>query len=407
MIHHLRFGLVISALVALEAITCQIQLAQSAEVGDDPLSQVVRRCKEKLDIKSIAEFNKFIDQYKDVVEENAVPSGGNKWIEKCWSEKEAILALAELVKSYDRKRACKMDNVMRLDQYARKYIQNNTRSIVLKFFTLFGVNIAIKCKINILAHLKQADLEVDQLDFVYSMASPTGWNVLVNEYTKKSMKFGASSNIGGNLINRVAKLVPGLNQVDELEFMNFNHIMNEQTVAKETGSYTPEQVAVLPKLRDSMIKIIQSCKDLDQFYYNSVLSLAKLTELGLMVNFLNDHHESSHLLHKWIAATSFCQLMVRVTVTDSTSSIDFEIVHDDNAVVSRQKVYSYVCEWDEIVPEAVSSVWQASVPEGKWTKKKSAIFRPGMNQSMAKMRLLQFMLGLDRDFAKSNSVSTN
>lgn len=378
---------------------------------------IVQSCINKLDFKSLAEFGQFVDQFSRAKDDEAIKTTGHnltnkkgelRLVKRCLDERESILELDKLIKSYDKVRPCKYSEIGRLEEYANKYLFDNTKAIVSKFFTLFGVNIGINCKLNLLAHLKQADLEADQVDFIYSMASPSGWNVLINEYTKKSMKFGGSTHSDSNLINKIVKLVPGFTQVEHIDYLNFHHKLNDIKLVKgfrsinypyEMGSYKLlNGQEKRNNLIESIGKIINSCKNLDQFYLNSILSLARLKELGLLVNYLNEFQEPSLLLHKWLAAASFCQLMVRVRLIEEhkdKSEILFQIVHQDDLLSSRQRLYSYVAQFDEITEAARENVWRASVSGGQWRQKSEAIFPTGCDSSVAMKQVRQFIKGLE------------
>lgn len=419
-------------LAFLSTVVCLAELGSCANQNE----YIQAQCKNKLKFDTIAEFHQFAERFREY-ERRAAPSDASRHLKltdilglgdgsakqrdeiRCLNEREAIFALDELVANYNKKRPCKMGEIEKLERFAMKYLLNNAKSIVLPFFTLFGVNIGIKCKFYLLAHLKQADTEADQLDFIYSMASPTGWNVLINEYAKKSMKFGTSSHQDSQLINRIAKLVPGLSRVEHLEYLNFNHPLNDPTnsgkVMKENkglevDSYQLEQGDKWhSKIVESLNQISESCKNLDQFYVNSVLSLARLKELGLLVEYLSDIHEHSVVLHKWLAATSFCQLMVRVKILDDDSTlgsqgtaIKLSVWHDDEkfSLENRRKLYSYVAQFQEIDSAAKEHSWCASVPNGRWRQSSEAMFvqTASNTQSMAMSRLKQFVKGLERTF---------
>lgn len=376
------------------------------------------QCKAGLDFKTIAEYDSFVANLKLFEEQLAAPT--KKLIVKlpslvkCLEEKETIYALKELMDQYNKQRPCKFSEVTKLEDFAKRHLLNNKRTMASKFFTLFGVSIGVRCRINLLAHLKQADSEADQMDFIYSMASPTGWDTLINEYIKKSMKFGTSSHYENNVVSRIARLVPGLSQIDQVDFLNFNHSMNNQensnSVLKngiELGSHKFKDVNLKPQVLESLDKIIDSCQNLDKFYVNSVLSMARLRELGLLVDFLNDLHDNSALLHKWLVATSFCQLMARVRLvpedegTKSSNKIMFEIVHDDDLLEHRRGLYSYAAPFEEIHEKATELAWRASVNEANWRQKSEAMWlhsNEAAAGSMAMKQLGQFIKGVEEDF---------
>lgn len=384
----------------------------------DAIEQVNKQCNSKLDFKSINEFDEFMKKFKEVASSEVHNDLDSSGFKRCLEDKEELFALDELVRNYDRLRPCKFSEVAKLEDHARLYYSAKRRPLGTKFFTLFGVNIGFVCKLNLLAHIKQADNEADQLDFIYSMASPTGWNVLINEHTKKSMKFGTSSHAGNQVTNRLAKLVPGLNLIDQLDYLSFDHVKNnerdmmnlENGVEKGLHRLESGNGEVAEKIGGFLVKIIESCKKLDQLYLNSILSLARLNELGLLVSYspLANFHENSIMLHKWLAATSFCQLMARVRVQEISDdereglpAIKTEIIHDDNLLESRRKLYSYAAELGEIRQEALDNVWLASIPEGAWRQEDQAMFRSksaNEGQSVAMIQLSQFIRGLERDY---------
>lgn len=376
---------------------------------------VIRKdCNSSLKFKSIDKFLHFMEHFKQFKDFDSIDSKSDTLLKRCIEDRESLYALEELVSHYDKKRPCKFKEVAKLEEYAKKFLIHK-RPISIRFFTLFGVNVGFHCKVNLLAHLKQADTEVEQLDFFYSISSPTGWNVLINEYTKKTMKFGTSSNAGNGVINRVAKLVPGLAQIDELDYLSFDHVKNNISIEDwqgvEYGSYKAKGIELSLKVYSAVEQVIQSCQNLDQFYVNSVLSLARLNELGLLVSFdtLNELHEYSLMLHKWLVAASFCQLLVRVKVhpQDDVNEIKFRIEHNDNRVDSRRKLYSYVAEFKEIAKEAVDSAWLANVRGGQWRKSQQAMFRPNESgkTSVAMKQFKQFLRGLERDYQTESAHS--
>lgn len=408
---------VVIVCIVLGTIICTS--AHAGHVEGSSLDLVRRQCSQKLDFKTIDEFRKFMRIFKDVTDDSlASDNKHDEPVRKCLEDREALVALEELVDNYDRKRPCKYAEVGKLEQYARKFLLDyKRRPLSMKFFTLFGVNIGLRCKLNLLAHVKQADSEADQLDFVYTIASPTGWNVLINEHTKKSLKFGTSSYASNNVINRIAKLIPGLVQIEQLDYLSFDHARNENRPADWTGVeeelYDTKDADVAAKIEEFLTQIIESCKNLDQFYVNSVLSLARLNELGLVVTMdtVNELHEHSMLLHKWLAATSFCQLMTRVRVARpaapaaaaAATQIELRILHDDKLLDSRAKLYSYVAEFDEITDEARKNVWLASVGEAAWRHRDHAMFKPAHQKdaagaSVAIKQLKQFVRGLEHDY---------
>lgn len=374
-------------------------------------SALEKNCQEKLNFKTIHEFREFVDRLRqwDDLKPAEVPLS----LARCLSDKEPIYELENLVLNYDKMRPCKLSEITKLENYAIKYLMDSKKPISVKFFTLFGVNVGFYCKLNLLAHLQQADTEADQVDFIRSMASPVGWDILINEHTKKSLKFGTSSSSGSNIINRVAKMIPGLSQIEHLDYMYFNHPKNElpdsirsswQGIEKGVFSVGKQKLELNGKLSELTNEIIESCKNLDQFYTNSVLALARLNNLGLLVEFdmLDDLHGNSHMLHKWLAAASFCQLMIRVrAMTDSSDSIKLEILHDDNLLESRRRLYSYVAKFEEIHKQAVEKVWLARLSEGRWRKKSQAMFRSNEESSTAMKQLKQFLRGLERDYTTS------
>lgn len=404
--------------IVLAIIWCWCAISNSLVTNasnDQLIDKLELVCKSKVDAKTIAEFRQFMNDLNSIVskdEQQLRTSNLKKNLIKCFDERESLVALEQLVDSYDRVRPCKMSQLERLEQFARKHLFNNKKALAAKFFSLFGVQIALTCKLNLMAHTKQADLEADQLDFIYAMASPTGWNVLVNEYTKKSMKFGTSGNADSHIINRVARLVPGLTQIDQLDYLSFDHVMNQDMPeAKdgtdwdghiERGQYEPQSLELRKQLVDSIAKIITSCQALDMFYVNSLLAMARLKELGLMVDYLNELHEHSPVLHKWLVATSFCQLMARVKLTATTendSPLHVEIIHDDKLLVTRRKLYSYVAAFDEITDRAREYVWHTSVNEGAWRRKRESMWPPGSGGTSVAMRQLkQFMKGVEHNF---------
>lgn len=407
--------LIFKSLTLLAIILAIIEVVLTDSASEDFIKKT---CNEKLEFKSIAEFNIFFRHFKDLTENGYIDFKEDKLLSRCLEEKSSIYALEQLVTNYDKKRPCKWQEIIKLEKYAKTYFADKkNRPMSLKFYTLFGVNVGFVCKMNLLAHINQADMEVDQVDFIYSMASPTGWNVLINEYTKKSLKFGSSSNTEGSLINRIAKLIPGLTLIEEVDYMNFDHIMNHNIVKDwngvENGTFESNDLKSSQHLIKCVTKIIESCKKLDQFYFNSILSLARLKNLGLLVNFdmLSSQHEHSLMLHKWLAATSFCQLMVRVRVKkveNNDKVIGIEIFHEDTLIESRQKLYSYVAEFEDINAIAVEKAWLASVTEGNWCRRDKAIFKKvegAETESVAMKKLKQLMKGLERDYVASLKAS--
>lgn len=391
----------------------------------DPLQNVRDQCRAKLDLKSLAEFSQFIRDLEEVRSSGHLATGRqDEPLMKCFEEQESIRELNKLITNYNLERPCKYSEVAKLEQFARKFLLTKKRPMAAKFFTLFGVQVGLQCKLNLLAHLKQADIEADQLDFIYSMASPTGWNVLINEYTKKSMKFGQSSHPDSHVISKIAALVPGLKLVEQLDYLSFDHVNNDEQLRTnltlnggiEFGSYKAsddgkEDGGIGSKLSETVKQIVESCKRLDQLYVNSLLSLARLKELGLLVPYLNDLHELSRTLHKWLAATSFCQLMVRVRVGGGSSAetnlLKLEILHDDQLLESRRQLYSYAAPFEEISQEARDNQWQASVQEGEWRQKSAAMLVPGADKSLAMKQLQQFIRGLERSFRNDEARLSN
>lgn len=391
---------------------CVFQISIASLAENDKALEVVRNgCKRKLDFKTISSFYEFMANFKHSEANSGSILQKEPSLKRCFADRDSLYALEELVSQYDKKRPCKFQEVAKLENYAKKHLLGNRKSSALKFYTLFGVNIGFRCKLNLLAQLRQADMEVDQVDFIYSMASPTGWTALINDHTKKSMKFGTSSYAEANVINRVARLIPGLDQIDQLDYMSFDHALNKIPLSNWNGiesySYKLADPSTVDKLRYELNKIVQSCQDLDQFYVNSVLSLARLSELGLVIGFrlIDDQHERSITLHKWLSAASFCQLMVRVSVEPTGEDIQVHIAHDDSLIVSRRKLYSYVAEFNEIDEEVAPEAWRASVLEAQWTQKNQAMFTPDDDgtTSFAMKQLKQFIKGLERDHKDSMS----
>lgn len=387
--------------------TIEIELTQATKI-------VKNSCDKKVDIKSIEEYQVFIENLKLLDENKSFPLENDSMMKKCFDDKESLYELDDLIKGYDKKRACKFNQIEKLEVYAKKYLlkkqNSNNRTLAIKFFTLFGVNVGFICSYNLLAHLQQADLEVEQLDFIFSMASPIGWNVLINEHTKKSMKFGESGQTN-NIINRVARLVGSLNHIDQLDYLDFNHSFNSKNVDIEKGSIKLMNNVAANKVREYLLKIIESCQNLDQFYVNLLLSLAKLNHLGLLVNFdiLNKFHENNITLHKWLAATKFCQLLVRVkssTLNINNDELFFELIHDDSLLENRRKLYSYSAELsNDIHDQALNRFWLASVVEGKWNQESEAMFKGGQHDndlvSVANKQFKQFIRGLENDYKQS------
>lgn len=379
-----------------------VRSVSSQESTASDLDFVSAKCSSKLDFETIEEFYDFMRRFValDVAAIHAEP------LKKCLDHKSALIDLKELIDNYDKKRPCKQSEIVKLENYARKYfLVKKQRPWSLKFFTLFGVNIGLKCKLNLLAHLKQADTEVNLLDFIYSMASPTGWDILIAEHTKRTEEASGSKSI----VNRLAKLVPALTLVEQLDFMLFDHPLNNydssgkdvQKTGLESSFFELASADTARELRGFLVKIVEACQNLDQLYYNSILSLARLNELGLLVSFklVDDIHESSLLLHRWLAAASFCQVMARVQVTNNDSKLlELKIIHDDARVESRRTQYSYEAEFDDISEDARQNAWLASVSDGKWLRKDEAMFKLGSNKSVAMNRLLQFIRGLERDY---------
>lgn len=382
---------------------------------DDAAGRLELACKNRLHFNTIAEFRQFVGELARLASTQAPDKKWGPHLARCLEQRHSIEQLERLIENYNKARPCKLSEVAKLEQFARRHLFHDKRALVAKFFALFGVNVGLNCKLNLLAHVQQADLEADQLDFIYSMASPTGWSVLINEYTKKSMKFGTSSHASSHVINRIAQLVPGLSQVDQLDYLNFHHVMNSNLPANwsglERGSAELKGAELKTKLLESLEKIIDSCNSLDQFYVNSLLSLAKLRELGLLVEFLNENHERSVMLHKWLAATSFCQLMTRVRLLADehntyTSTIHFEIIHDDNLLENRRKLYSYAARFDEISDRAREMAWQASLNDGAWRQKSGAMWVSGNGGSSVAMRQLkQFIRGVEQGFFEKDEAN--
>lgn len=399
-----------TSLITICVFQFAISIASSTE--DDKILEIVKNgCKRKLDFKTISAFEEFMANFKQLEANSGPIVQKEPSLKKCFADRDSLYALHELVSQYDRKRPCKFQEVAKLESYARKHLLGNRKSSAVKFYTLFGVNIGFRCKLNLLAHLRQADMEADQVDFIYSMASPTGWNALINDHTKKSMKFGTSSYAEANVINRVARLIPGLDQIDQLDYLSFDHALNKISLRNWNGlesySHKLADPSTADKLRYDLNKIVQSCQNLDQFYVNSVLSLARLNELGLVVDskLIDEQHERSITLHKWLSAASFCQLMVRVSVEPTGEDIKVHIAHDDSLIVSRRKLYSYVAEFEEISGEVATDAWRASILEAQWTQKNQAMFSPDEDgtTSFAMKQLKQFIRGLERDHTESLS----
>lgn len=394
------------------AIICTLQIIVSiaSSKEDDQFSETIKNdCKHKLDFKTIRQFREFIISYKQLEVNAGLDIQKDPVLKRCFADKDSLYALDELISQYDRKRPCKFQEIAKLENFARKYLLGNRKSLALKFFTLFGLNIGFRCKLNLLAHLRQADMEADQVDFIYSMASPTGWNALINDHTKKSMKFGTSSYAEANVINRVAKLIPGFDQIDQLDYMSFDHAFDKVPFGDrnriESFSYQLGDIQTASKLKEYLNKIIQSCQNLDQLYVNSVLSLARLNELGLLIEskLIDEQHGRSITLHKWLAAASFCQLMVRVSVELVGEDIQVHVFHDDSLVVSRRKLYSYVAEFEEINKEVAADAWKASILDAPWAQKNQAMFSPDEDgkTSLATKQLKQFIKGLEHDYKES------
>lgn len=376
---------------------------------------VERSCRAKLDFKTISEFTGFVGKFRvweSSIDDSIALSGA---LRRCHDDRQAIYELDKLVREYDNNRPCNYRQIGKLEYYARDFFLGSKRPLSIKFFTLFGANIGFHCKMNLLAHIKQADGEADQVDFIRSLASPLGWNVLINEYTKKSLKFGVSSHSGSDIINRVAKLIPGLSQVSQLDYLHFNHPRDKpaervfESISWQAGIEDGE--LVLDGLRADSAKkvlsftqeIVESCRRLDQLYLNSILALARLNNLGLLIEFdeLDELHESSHMLHKWLAAASFCQLMVRVRIAfdETKGTIRLQVVHNEQLVESRRRLYSYMAPFDEISDKVVDRVWTTRLLDSAWRQKSGALFRPDQDSSVPMRQVKKFLLGLARDYA--------
>jgi hypothetical protein len=396
-------------------LSCLVQLFVQIDCrGPKDLKQKLNEhCKRKLKFKTIARYNNFVRELKTIEASGPIQLDKDLgYLALCLAEKESLYALQELMENYDKDRPCKYSEVTKLEEYAKKYLLNNTKARALKFFTYFGVTVGMYCRTYLMAHLKQADSEVEPLDFIYSTASPTGWNTLINEYTSKSLKFGVSTNEENSVINKVARLVPGLTQIDQLEYLDFHHAMDDvessQYANFETGSHKVKNITLKPQIINSLNKIIESCVKLEKFYLNSVLSMAKLKNLGLSVDFLNGLHDRSALLHKWLVAASFCQLMVRVKIittdneaTNHVDAIDYELVHNDARLKSRLELYSYAAPFDEIHEKAPTLSLQAQVNEAAWRQKNEAMWpsskaKPAI--SVAMRLLVQYIKGVENDF---------
>lgn len=391
-------------------------LILSSQENDETLESFLERsCHEKLDFKTIREFNVFVVKFRSWSESHKTGAMMNRALQRCLDDAKAIYDLEKLVRNYDKSRPCKYREVGKLEQYANDFLSGSRRPLSVKFFTLFGANVGFHCMLNLLAHIKQADREVDQVDFIHSLASPLGWNVMINEYTKKSLKFGVSSHSGSDVINRVARLIPGLSQLEQLDYLHFKHpkdklpervlhsdswrqgIEEGELILPETGPEMSERVIGFAR------QIIEACRRLDQFYLNSILALARLNSLGLLIEFgeLNDLHENSHMLHKWLAAASFCQLMVRVRVDmeGTSGAIKLQVLHDDQQVESRRQLYSYMAPFDEIDTRVLEKVWMTRLMEASWRQNSGALFKAGQESSVPMRQVKKFLQGLARDYS--------
>ena len=107
----------------------------------------------------------------------------------------------------------------------------------------------------------------------------------------------------------------------------------------------------------------------------------------------------------WLAAASFCQLMARVRLLSepadhapASSTIKFEILHEEQLLESRRQLYSYVAKFDEISERARELVWRASVAGGSWKQRSAAMFHADQGQSVAMRQVRQYFKGVEQNF---------
>lgn len=353
--------------------------------NDEELKQIiVSACNNRLKFKQISEFEDFLANFNELltretlVTELMAEGASSVLTKRCIVEKEAIFAMAKVMK--ERERPCKPDNVellMDLAQfwlvdYKRNPVTNGKRSIINEFFTLYAVELAYQCKRHLLAHLNQADEKVNPLDFVRVLSTPLGWEELMKEHTSKALKFGKSTNGRNDVVNKLSSLIAGLRRIEHMDL-----IIEEPMplVATEPVEEEPmKEYEITAQAYNYLKQIIESCQNLEQFYLGNIMSLARLQQLGVVFDMgqIDEHHDASASMHKWLAVTSFCQTFSMVQMeqisyenesqlqsSDPASIVKMKarILKDIRKAKHRQRYYTYVAPIKEIGDFARDKSW--------------------------------------------------
>lgn len=251
-----------------------------------------------------------IDQFKDFVEE--AKKKDSKWLHA--NDAEAILELDSILTTHE---VCSPSKIDELVEYHKKYLTQNKifkrkKPVVHKFFTQYAIQIAYTCKKSLIRNLETARQELQDRSKVFEEATEKVYNE--EPSIKSNIKL-----IEEQLDSPVSSNVKPKDEV-ELSFGEYREALTQLRQPEDILTFDRDdclqsrhrEIKVSTDKLQTFFKPALMCQQLHRYYAGSLLSIAKLANIGYAAynEELDSKLLSNPMLKDWIVAVQVCEPMM-------------------------------------------------------------------------------------------------
>lgn len=323
---------------------------------------IEKQCELRLNFGTLSEFEQFIKDFTVLLQEPIVT---NKSLKKCLKDSEAIMDLASLVSRQD---VCDMQRIDELVAYHRKYfvggnLLKNRNPITRRFFTRYAIQVAFICKKNLFNNLELAKSELKDRSRVFEEAKE---RVYMDEPSIRS-------NI--KLIEEQPD-EPATSNVKpqseaELTLSEYREALTQLRLPEDILTFDTEECKN-HKSRKTLISRDKSqtffkpalmCHQLHRYYAGSLLSIARLANIGYTAPFedLDARIANSPIIRDWIIAVQVCEPMMHMRITETRGEMAVVDTCSEKVNAIERMVFDDSFEdlnntlLDELIPKSEST----------------------------------------------------
>lgn len=347
---------------------------------------VEKYCKLGLNFESINEFEKFMSEFLKLSNDQLA---SRKSLKICASDSEAIRALAELITTKD---VCDMQRIDQLIAYHKQFfikkgiLRSHRKLITHEFFTRYAIQVALVCKRNLFKNLELARAELKDRSKVFEEAKERVYN------DEPAIK----SNI--KLIEEQPDDPPTSNvkprDEAEITLSEYREALAHLKQPEDILTFDPEECknrkgteTLISKDKiQTFFKPALMCHQLHRYYAGSILSIAKLANIGYVAPQveLDNRIADDPIIREWIVAVQVCEPMMHMKGNEATRG-EMVVVDTCSEKISAIEPIVYEDSFDDFE----NSLLDELIPKSEATRRHAQKIMKSMLKKMAKVNLMK------------------